>query len=114
MKTLTIDRKKWNRGNGAGSLCTYTGAKCCLGFAANQLCEIPYNDMLGIGTPSELVSEYQEYAKAVKEAGLLKIEDDVIGLNDDDIGEKADRGRDREQKIKKVFGRIGVKVVFKN
>lgn len=65
MKILTIDRKTWarrtNRGKklhykGENSLKTEEGGYCCLGFYCKDILKIPEDQLLNLGTPSDLSS----------------------------------------------------------
>jgi len=117
---LVIRRKKWLRGEDRAGFCNSTlrneyGSMCCLGFACKQLCELENNDIEGYGVPSELTYVETVNLKENKKAKkmydkLVEIESEAIRIND----AAEPKGKEREELLKKLFGRINVDVIFKD
>lgn len=125
IKTLTIDRKKWGRGETGGSLLDgQTKKQCCLGFFALE-CGFNRKNIKNVSEPQELVNRKkinkEKFDKLQpllkkdydhgdniythsKNTGILMEVNDSIKLTD----------IEREEKIIKYFKKIGVKVRFIN
>jgi hypothetical protein len=118
---LIIDRKKWLRGTGDGSLRNRKGEMCCLGFLANT-CGINQG-ITGIGMPSD-IRNTKIKAKKNEDEWLAMFDLNIYDgfkadsrlasrlaeINDSRITSDAIK----EAKIKKEFKKIGVEVTFKN
>lgn len=137
IKTLTIKRSKWLRGKGeqASSLLnSRSGKMCCLGQYAES-CGIKPDQMKNLASPAELLnylggSEFVENVngtlvktkpqniewKTKLVMGKPTCYDNTViasvmmSTNDDDDGEFTEEAR--EQKLTRLFKRIGVKVKF--
>lgn len=130
IKSFTINRKRWLRGEGSEESCllnTKTGKMCCLGFFAKQS-KIPKNYIENVDTPCSarmLLNGTKVYssnckvisrpAKSIKwNTKLLSGEfhsatgDTLMDVNDDEeISDEI-----REKKITSLFKRIGITVKF--
>lgn len=129
LKKLTIDRRKWGRGNTGGSLLNKNGLKCCLGFACTAL-GFKNRDILDEGIPSDLVSTYTKEkarSKSVEKSRAKKLDwlveengsgkfrassavNQLVGINDDSL--TSDNYKEAE--ITRIFKENGVKVKFIN
>lgn len=119
IKTLRIDRKKWGTGYEGGTLLNEVGKMCCLGFyclkagykAKDIIYEsMPYlidsSDKLRKGDLKKLVSK-DSYGNSVLAAKLAMV-------NDSDSPYYVKNPKRRENQIKKLFLKMGVKVTFYN
>lgn len=115
MKTIKISRKRWGRGNGCGALRTESGQSCCLGFVARAY---------GLRTPTDTgqfsdLADDQNCSVLPKQLRPTKSNDDgcytdtalhhmLVEANDG----TAVRGSEREEKIRKLMLKAGIKAVF--
>jgi len=114
---FTVVRKNWARGGRNTTLLNEDGKRCCLGFLAKE-CGYADRDTAMTGLPSSLVEEtgknfwpksivkkssYNDFKMLVSDTCL-----NIIGANDD----KNLQGSDREEKLTKLFGSIGIEVEF--
>lgn len=112
---VVVDRKKWLRGGGwysGGALCTHNNRKCCLGFATNQLCNVPYSILKDsdTGSPKEFFETSEENYNRINEKIIISIEDEAIDINDSE----EIKGKEREKRLKKIFAKAGITLIFKN
>lgn len=118
VKSFTIDRKKWIRGQGPGNpnnvlLRKRDDKKCCLGFYAIA-CGIPTKDIRGIIDPGAVKNNNPNIVWQSKLLDVAQLSDnsaicvELIHINDcvqpDDI---------KEKELEKEFNKMGVKVRFK-
>lgn len=111
MKTVRINRAKWaNASNDASpTLCSYHKTKnesrCCLGFAVNQLCRIPYFNLEDESLPSDL----EQLGFTGPNLDLLKkLENQAVRLNDSN----KITNKKREQKLIALFNKHNIKLEF--
>ncbi len=125
---VIIDRSKWRcggvhhnhttriknaHGSHATALLNQDGYKCCLGFACNQLGNIPDEDMLCSVSPASLYNPFWEgtcipyLTSKTGENTLLTKE--AMKINDDTGLSRASR----ETALKSIFAMAGVKLTFK-
>ncbi len=106
MKTFTVSRKRWHRGQGTSgsALRLEYGKQCCLGFLG-QSCGIRAKDMLGISMPyhleEELHNKFPQLGNIYYWANFSQINDD------DEITDK-----EREQKLKDLAKANGFRFRF--
>lgn len=118
LKNLTIDRRRWKRGNPDDStLLTETGQMCCLGFLGRACGLSP--DQLRQGAspktaggskdvwPSGVIDELRSTMNCPVNSAWT---DNAIFINDADEGEYK---LDREYFLKQHFKKIGINLRFK-
>ena len=114
MKTITINRKKWVRGDigGWSALLNSNGNRCCLGFAVCQISRLTFETIDGKCEPNDVLRK-PSFLTEIDEEGILqnnKLAYMAMNINDDcGITEKV-----REKKLIKLFKEHGFKLVFKN
>jgi len=126
MKSFTVTRSKWARGdyrdeNGMyTSLVTLKGDMCCLGFGMIQLDKIPKKDLLKLGTPDRYFYLHAKSKKGDSCVLVRKYEDgygyinnqlaiDAMKINDD----KYITDEVRENKLTTRFKIDNIEVKFK-
>jgi len=113
MKKLTISRKRWLRGEGAGQsylLRPDDKKMCCLGFYLRS-CGVSAKEISGKGSPTEI----KQLPKQAEWLSVELVEDplrtsDSCGLlmtHNDNIG-----GKNKEAAIKELFASHKVDVTF--
>lgn len=119
MKTLIINRKRWLRGKGVGSLLTVNGYMCCLGFACRQLANLKPADIMDCNMPVDAARNFENIdvrLEAMRKARLITqrgcqcpgIITELSMINDcRDLTEAK-----REKRITSKFRAMGVKVKF--
>jgi hypothetical protein len=125
---LTIDRKKWLRGEGSATsllLRRGDGKMCCLGFYG-LACGLKETDILGISNPNYLIAgfasveSHNRWVKAKKGgAWLFDQTNPSLWSNDckmlmtiNDALPRCLSQKEREQKIKNIFAKHNVQVKF--
>ena len=125
VKSFTINRKYWARGNGtdvSNHLLNRNGTRCCLGFYA-QACGIPDKELRGVGLVSDVVrsSTVEWNTRLADDSKLLAFAQDkpttqaLVDTNDSYIGEYRSSPaseEEREKKIANLFKRFGITVKF--
>lgn len=114
MLNVTINRKRWTRGNTSGdsALRTETGQSCCLGFVA-RACGIttPVHSFIFSELNEEKFNLLPKGLRPVRKAGEYvntQLHDDLVSVNDSyDV-----RGAVREEKIAKLMKKANIKVKF--
>lgn len=128
---FNIKRSDWTRGRGSDSynyLLDYCGGKCCLGFAALAL-GYKEEHIECVGRPDEVVEILTRNNVKEEDANLwfdgsVKRRSGSLGIGDDfcisatmeeiiecnDSDEISDE--EREEKLKKLFSKMGVEVNF--
>lgn len=104
MKTITIDRSKWNRGGGkyskilgVTSLLSPKGGMCCLGFICNQA-GVPKEHMLNKEMPGRV------HHKRVPRCLVSNKMNSDLAIDASTINDYEDMAENtREAKIKKLF-----------
>lgn len=114
MKTVRINRAKWANGDNSrfSRLCINLNqsneSRCCLGFAVNQLCKIPYKNLELEYKPSSLTYS-DDFANRSKYFQiLLELEDDAIKLNDN----RTINNKKREKSLIALFKKHNIKLEF--
>ncbi len=113
-RILKIDRRTWLRGEGPTASCLYRagdGKKCCLGFAAMQLCGLTRSKLDAVQTPghSGVRDKFaQKIPFLISKSDTSSVGYDLMLTNDSTIL----TDKDREAKIKEVFARHDIKVIF--
>lgn len=126
-RKVIIDRSMWLHGHGFRGgeetmLLNNFGQKCCLGFAAEQLCQAEEREILGESTPEDVASvflrglpELVEKADlddpGIKEYSNTDLCDCLMRTNDNDNYPDIDSPQ-REEDIRTRFAAIGVDVEF--
>jgi len=117
-KTLVIQRKIWGRGETGGALrkkVRDTFKHCCLGILAlKQGCSV--REIQGNGSPADLTDKRSEkevraaFPKMISRSGEdSAVAEEMMSVNDNTgISET-----DRETRLAKLFGKIGIKIKFK-
>lgn len=126
MKTLTIKRSEWVRGEGyePSRLLTVDGRRCCLGFACQQLAGVNDYSMLDVADPDALNTNARDYAMDTM-AWLFSTKgtpseiicgshdmDDLIEVNDNERGSNEVPGGWREKRIAAIFAKHDIEVIF--
>lgn len=114
MRTITIDRKKWVRGNlnGESALLNDDGCRCCLGFAVCQITKLPLIAIQGMGDPEQVFAG-QSFLTELNEDGCVvnnHLTNRAIKINDDVLISE----RVREYRLARLFKGYDIKIVFKN
>jgi hypothetical protein len=117
VKSFTVDRSKWYRGQGhsASSLLQEDGSMCCLGFYA-EACGVDRQYLLGKKSPANIDDVVNVPWKTILLMELGGVQGrgnsdrcmDLMDINDsksiyDDV---------RESGLKELFLKIGIEVVF--
>lgn len=125
-RKVIIDRSMWLHGHGLGSgetlLLNNFGQKCCLGFAAEQLCGATEAEILDESTPEAVASVFlRGLPELVEKTDLDDLEDRdysntdlcecLMQTNDDTHYPDIDSPQ-REEDIRTRFAAIGVDVEF--
>lgn len=123
IKKLTIDRRKWLRGPEGDSylLRGVDGKMCCLGFLG-KACGISDAVMRDRDTPAALsaisVRKFPEGFTVIKDVQEERENTDacdkLISINDGSWGVEVNSEKDREEKLKTEFKKLGIEVEFKN
>jgi hypothetical protein len=129
IKTLIIDRKTWARGNiSTSSLLNEENMKCCLGFAAEQICHASKKEILNMSTPGDvprvfrrglswLIDNYNYNNNNNNNNNNNFSSDiamDLMKINDDGSPTSDKANKSRESKIKRRFAKHGIIVKFIN
>jgi hypothetical protein len=119
MKTLVIDRKMWWRGKNNSMLRKPGGKMCCLGFLGRS-CGYTTKELTYYYSPASRMNSYaNRYEKSKWPNKLLEVRGAV--QNDSDLCNAMIEVNDellisdekREAELKKLFKKIGYKVIFK-
>ncbi len=101
----------YGKGQGNGELLDSDGKMCCLGFAAKK-CNLSEKEIKGHGAPSDVV-DFDNLGKMEcflnKEGEDNRITNQLMLVNDSE-GYK-DQTK-REERIIKLFAKLGTKVIF--
>lgn len=125
IKKFTVHRSKWTRGgNGDAALLTHSGQKCCLGFLAttcgfkpDEMREMGDLDILTINDEPDdkpcadrLLECVPRLVRPDPRYGAVanKLHDQIVRTNDDPM-----EPAEREKRLKKLFAKAGITVVFK-
>jgi hypothetical protein len=118
MKTITIERSKWLRGNESDSmLLDKEGKMCCLGFYLSQ-CRVPKKDLLTVSTPGCFADKKELPPQAKWLIGrspvlLNQNSSDGADLMDiNDATEDISSEEHRETEIKRIFKQHNIVVDF--
>lgn len=120
-KRFTVDRKTWLRGKGRSSvLLDDKGCRCCLGFAAQQLCGIADSVLFGKTTPASLP---RLFANTIPQ--LVRVHDGIIPEHNGEFSDSAQGNmimhfndtcglfdEEREELLTKRFAELGIDVEF--
>lgn len=118
-KKLTIRRSGWARGGrGPSALLNAAGTRCCLGFAARDLCGLADNVLRLACLPNSNQTIYEAFRRSVPELvgsspapnfiNLPPICTTIVQTNDDpELSEPS-----REAKLTHLFKTIGIDLEF--
>ena len=113
IKSFTVKRSRWARGEGMGSLLNEQKKSCCLGFAC-LAAGISVKDIAGqsmpdsIGVRIPLLTELYKHSETKKHLVTTRLSDKAAEINDDQ--EISDRVRER--KLKSLFKQHDVEIGF--
>lgn len=117
--TIVIDRSKWicgrpdvcsgknTHGEGETFLLNEEGFMCCLGFATHQIARCSKDRLCGMYRPLDYYSFI--FPDSEGKYKLIDIEQEAVMINDDESLTR----KTREKKLKTLFKKIGLKLVFK-
>jgi len=116
---LTIDRKRWLRGEGADNSFLRRiedGKMCCIGFLG-KACGIPDAHLEGRGQLDQLLRDWPRHKKRlshyVQDIGDGVFRDSSLLVDAYDINDDPDlTERTRESKVVEILKRVDVEVVF--
>lgn len=119
MKTITISRKKWLRGDDNGEVanvlwCKDRNAGCCLGHVIHQTQRCTWNDMLDIDTPAGLYDANEIRSSILTTMTEEEVQDNVLSGKAMAINDGVMRETTRERRLTKLFKSHGIKLVFKD
>lgn len=115
MEKLVIDRAKWLRGQGGGSLLEpQSGKMCCLGFECLRL-GFTENDISNKGYPSNILKVMDETIRLPEYLRGYLIEENCFCTQAAKVNDtKGLNEFEREVKIKELFAGVGIEVEFIN
>ena len=115
-KEVIVTRRRWLRGNEQGLLRNKSHKMCCLGFACMQS-GVPAKDLVGHGAPEDIANNHSYVVNGLvyKNNNDSKYwydhenwVNDAVAIND----RMWLSDKDREAKLKKLFAKGGVKLIF--
>jgi hypothetical protein len=116
-KTLIIDRKTWAHGGevggqiGESGLLNYYGFKCCLGFAAEQICHASKKEIMSMIDPSDVPKIFNRGLSWLLDGDNNSgIAYQLMFIND----KTTITDKSREGKIKRIFAKHDITVKFIN
>ncbi len=110
---VVIERSKWLRGTGDGTLLDDNGCKCCLGFLG-KVCGYTDKDIKRKGTPADLNTKSfanNKWPESILEPDgryNTKLTDDLTTANDSTTL----KGANKERRVKSLGKQGGIDFVF--